>query len=157
MRPDGTFDHLHLDVFYADERITRLPDVLPNEAGGGFRVYGEKQLGRTVLTAGYTYNTAEGGGISTTFAEHTATAAVAYLNPLNIRGEAALGAMWSSPIEDIIPVVDARDQYGLEAYWRMQLTPNVTVTPGAQLLINPSFNLDDDVILVPHIKFRAVF
>ena len=30
--PDGTFDHLHLDLFYADKRSTRNPDTTPNEA-----------------------------------------------------------------------------------------------------------------------------
>jgi len=157
-RGPGDFDHLHLMVFWADERITRNADLLPNESGWGLRIYGEKQVGQWVGFGGYTYNTAEGGGISTTTNAHVATAGLAYLNPLNIRGEAALGLMYAKPIDDIFaPLVEERDQYGAEIYWRLQVTPNLVITPGAQLIVNPAFNRDDDFIAVPHLKFSATF
>ena len=154
-RPNGEFDHIHIDLFYADERITRDPNVLPNEAGGGFRIYGEKQMGNVVAFAGFTHNTARGGGISTTFAENTLTGGLAYLNPFGIRGEAAFGAVWSEPLEDLFPGFEARDQYGFDAYWRIQLTPNSTVTPGLQVVFDPSFNPAEDVIVIPAFKFRV--
>lgn len=157
MRSNGEFDHLHLNLFYADERSTRMPDVLPNKAGGGFRIYGEKQVGPLVYHGGYTYNQAEGGGISASFAKHTGTAGVAYLNPFGVSGEMALGGMWSRPIKDIIPGLQGRDQYGLEFYWRILATPNMTVTPGVQLIFDPSYNPGEDFIAVPHVKFRVVF
>ena len=53
------FDHLHLDVFYADERDS-TPAPLPNESGGGFKLLGEKQWEDVVGFASYTYNQAEG-------------------------------------------------------------------------------------------------
>ncbi len=91
-RPNGEFDHLHLDLFYADQRSTRLPDTTPNKAGGGFRVYGEKQMGPWVGFGGYTYNTAQGGGISATFARADCHSRVGLSEPvLGIRGEAAIG------------------------------------------------------------------
>jgi hypothetical protein len=157
-RGPGDFDHIHLMVFWADERITRNANVLPNKAGWGMRVYGEKQVGQWVGFGGYTYNTAEGGGISTTTNAHVATAGLAYLNPLNIRGEASLGLMYAKPIKNIFaPLVNERDQYGAEMYWRLQLTPNLVVTPGAQLIVNPAFNRDSDFIAVPHVKFSLTF
>ena len=157
-RGEGDFDHLHLMVFWADKRITRNADVLPNESGWGFRFYGEKQVGQWVGFGGYTYNTAEGGGISTTTNAHVVTAGLAYLNPLNIRGEASLGLMYAKPIDDIFaPLVKERDQYGAEIYWRLQVTPNLVITPGAQLIVNPAFNRDDDFIAIPHLKFSATF
>ncbi len=156
-RTGGEFDHLHLGVFYADDRSTRNADVMPNEAGWGFRLYGEKQVSRYVGFGGYTYNTAEGGGISTTFQRQTGTLGLAYLDPFGIQGEAAVGGMWTQPIKDIFPGTGQRDQYGVETYWRMQITPNLTLTPGAQVVFDPSFNLGEDVVFIPHIKFRVTF
>jgi hypothetical protein len=156
-RPNSEFDHLHLDLFYADKRSTRSPDIAPNKAGGGFRVYGEKQLGKLVGIGGYTYNTANGGGISTTFSQQALTAGAAYLNPLNVRGEIGAGFIWSRPFNNILPGSGQRDQQGFETYWRLLLTPNMTVTPGIQFIFNPSFNPTVDHMTVPSIKFRVVF
>lgn len=49
------------------------PNILPNKAAGGFRVYGEKQVGNLVFIGGYTYNTARGGGISATLVQQVLT------------------------------------------------------------------------------------
>ena len=156
-RENGEFDHIHVNLFYADKRSTRNPDTSPNEAGWGLRVYGEKQIGRFVGFGGYTYNTAKGGGISATFQKHVATAGIAYLNPFQIRGELAFGAMFARPFENIFPGSGQRDQYGFEVYWRAQVTPNLTVTPGVQVVYDPSFNPTVDSTVVPSIKFRVVF
>jgi porin len=155
-RPNGEFDHLHLDLFYAAKRSSRNPTTTPNSAGGGFRVYGEKQLGRFVAFGGETYNTAKGGGISATLAQQVATGGIAYLNPLNVRGEAAFGFMWSQPIKNILPI-PGRNQFGYETYWRLQVAPNITVTPGLQIVFNPSFNPAENLVAIPSIKFRMVF
>jgi carbohydrate-selective porin OprB len=156
-RPNGEFDHLHLDLFYASTRSTRMPDVLPNKAGGGFRVYGEKQFGKIVALGGYTYNTAQGGGITGTYAQQVLTGGAAFLNPANIRGEIGLGAMWSQPIKNVFPGSGQRDQSGIETYWRILLTPNMTVTPGIQFVFNPSFNPTVNSMVIPSIKFRVAF
>ena len=156
-RPNGEFDHVHLDLFYADERSTRNATTSPNKAGGGFRVYGEKQMGPYVAFGGYTYNTAEGGGISATVTRQLVTAGLAYLNPLNIRGELALGLMWTQPIDNIFPGSGQRNQTGYEVYWRMLVTPNLWITPGLQVVYNPSFNPGVDTIYIPDIKFRLSF
>ena len=153
----GGFSHVHVDVFYADERA-RNPDILPNEAGWGFRIYGEKQFDRVVVFGGDTYNTARGGGIGATFAKNTLTGGVAYLNPVNIRGELSVGVVWSQPFENTlgtaVPNFDARSQYGFETYWRAQLTPNISITPGVQVIANPSFNTAADLVVIPSFKFR---
>jgi porin len=156
-RGNGAFDHLHVNVFYADKRSNRNPDTTPNKAGGGFRVYGEKQFGDIVGFGGYTYNSSQGGGIGATLSEQQANAGVAYLNPYGIKGEIAVGAMWARPFENIFPGSGQRDQYGVEGYWRLQVTPNVSLTPGVQVVFDPSFNSGEDVIVIPGIKFRAVF
>lgn len=164
-RADGTFDHLHVNVFHASRRSTRQADIAPNEAGWGFRVYGEKQWDKLVLFGGYTYNSAVGGGISTTVQEQVGTIGLAYMHPFDIRGEAALGFMVVKPFKDIldpfeniipIPSFTPRTQYGFEPYWRIQLTPGLSLTPGAQFIFNPSFNPFVNSIVVPHLKFRFV-
>ncbi|MGI9532442.1 carbohydrate porin [Lutimonas sp.] len=153
-REGGEFDHLHLDIFYADKRSTRSPELLPNEAGWGFKILGSKQVNKWVAYASYTYNTAEGGGISVTFAEHTGTLGLSYTKPFDLPGEISLGLMVMKPIEDILPIPDMRTQYGIEPYWKILLTPNLWVTPGVQFIINPSLNPNVDFVSVPHIKFR---
>jgi hypothetical protein len=152
-RSEDDFDHVHLLVFYADERSTRSPDTLPNRAGGGFRLLGEKQLGPWVGFASYTFNTAEGGGVTGTLANHTATAGFAYRKPFNVAGEAALGFFYMNPIEEIFDQ-RVRNQYGVEAYWRIRLTRNIWITPGIQLLLDPALNLEEDFVAMPHLKFR---
>ena len=81
--------------------------------------------------------------------------------PLGIRGEVALGRTWAHPIQNLHDTIAAwngrDDQYGLETYWKILLTPDLWVTPGAQLIFDPSFNPDDDVIAIAQFKFRLFF
>jgi Carbohydrate-selective porin, OprB family len=156
-RDNGEFDHFHIDVFYASERSTRSPDTSPNTAGGGFKVAGEKQVDRVVGFASYTYNTAEGGGISATLSGQTAVAGLAYLRPFGVQGEAAVGFMWSQLIPGLLPTVVRRSQSGVETYWNIGVTPNSTFGPGVQFIFNPVLNPNVNVAVVPSIKFRATF
>ena len=157
-RENGEFDHLHLDLFYADKRSTRNPSTSLNTAGGGFKIAGEKQLGNLVGFASYTYNTAEGGGISATLAGQTAVAGISYLRPFGNSGEASIAGMWSQILPSLQPSGSSRkDQFGIDAYWNIGLTPNSTLTPGIQLIFNPVLNPGTDFVAVPSIKFRVFF
>jgi len=153
-RSKDDYDHLHLILFYADERSTRNPDTMPNKAGGGFSVLGEKQIDRWVGFAKYTYNTAQGGGVTGTFSNHTVITGLSYKNPFNVRGEATIGFLYMNPIEEIFDE-EARDQLGIEAYWRVSLTHNIWVTPGIQLVFNPTLNPGVDFVAIPQFKFRV--
>ncbi len=156
-RSRGDFDHVHFDLFYADEKDTQ-PQGLPSEAGWGFKVLGSKQWGRIVGFGSYTYNTAEGGGLGLTFGRHTVTAGGAFLKPLGIRGELGLGFVWMQPGPNpLLLTDDPRDQYGLETYWKLLLTPDLWVTPGVQFIFNPSRNFATDFVAIPQIKFRLFF
>ncbi len=146
------FDHLHLNLWYADKPAKNPLPGLPSEAGWGLKVLGEKQLGRFVGFGSYTYNTSEGGAFGVTFARHTVTAGGAYLKPLNIRGEIGLGATWAEPIDNRL-----RDQYGLETYWKILLWPNLWVTPGIQFIRDPSFNPQERSITIGQLKARLFF
>lgn len=157
-RSPGDFDHLHLLVFYADEKDTQLP-VLPNESGGGFKLMGSKQWGSIVGFSSYSYNNAEGGGFGVTFAEHSLNAGAALQRPFGVNGELALGATWSDPIDgmDIAtlpPGTELNEQYSFELYWKLLLTPDLWITPQIQYIIDPSLNPTTDSIVVPGLKFR---
>jgi hypothetical protein len=153
-RSKGNYDHLHVNLFYADalarDPIPILPDA--NEAGWGFKILGEKQYGQFVAFGSYTYNTARGGPFPFTYARNSATAGLALLKPFGMRGEIEFGAIWAQPFNK-----NLRDQYGLEAYWKILLTPSLWVTPGVQVLFDPSFNPEADIIGIYQIKARLFF
>jgi len=59
-----------------------------------------------------------------------------------------LAANWGEPNEDTFgPGLD--DQFGIEAFYRLQLSQSVRITPSVQLLFDPALNPDED--------FAAVF
>jgi carbohydrate-selective porin OprB len=60
-----------------------------------------------------------------------------------------------NPIEEIFDV-QVRDQYGVEAYWRILFTPHIWLTPGIQLVLDPALNFETDVVAIPQVKFRIV-
>lgn len=142
------FDHVHVDLFYADQATT-LPAGAPRGSGGGFKVLGEKQLGRWVGFGSYTYNDALGGGLGLTLSRQTVTAGLARQKPLGYRGEAALGLAWADPILDPLD-----EQYGGELYWKMLVTPDLFVTPGVQAIWNPSLNPAEDFTAIFQVKAR---
>ena len=151
---NGEYDQLALVIFHAGTRSIFSPTTTPNKAGDGFKILGEKQWGRVVAFAAYTYNTARGGGISTTFSGNTAVAGAALLRPFGIDGEVAVAGMWSQPFRDIFPGSGQRQQWGIEFYWNLAVTPNMTVTPDIQLILHPSFNPRTNFVAVPALKFR---
>jgi carbohydrate-selective porin OprB len=153
-RSNGEFDLLSVNVFHAGTRDTFNPEVTPNKAGWGFKINFEKQWSQFVGFGSYAYTTAQGGGISTTFSGNTAYLGAAYLRPFDINGAVGLAALWTRPFKDIFPGSGQRDQYGLDAYWNIAVSPNSTLTPGAQLIIHPSFNPAADVVFMPTVLFR---
>ncbi len=157
-RSRADFDHVHLLLFYADEKDTQ-PPVFPNEAGGGFKLAGSKQWDRLVGFGSYTYNTAEGGPFGVALANNSVNAGIAVLRPLNIGGEIGVGATWAEPIDGVtlagIPQRQPmKDQYGVELYWKILLTPDLWITPGVQFVVNPTFNPSTDSVVIPQFKLR---
>jgi carbohydrate-selective porin OprB len=50
-----------------------------------------------------------------------------------------------------------RDQYVAELVYRHQFTPKIQLTPGIQVIVDPSSNRDDDIIGVFEFRVRVVF
>ena len=61
----------------------------------------------------------------------------------------ALGLSYAKPSD-----ITLRDQWGLEAYYRVHVTRALSVIPGFQLIVNPSRNLTTDSIAVFSIRAR---
>ena len=113
---------------------------------------GSKQWGPVVGFGSYAYNNAVGGGFGMTRVGRAVNAGLAYLKPLDIRGEVAIAGSLARPIDE-----DLRDQSGVEAYWKILVMSNFWTTPGVQYLINPSLNPETDSILLAQIKISAFF
>ena len=151
-RAPGDFDHLHLNLFYADKPAENPLPIFPSKSGWGFKILGEKQMGRLVGFGSYTYNTSKGGAFGATFARHQTTAGLAVLKPFGLRGEIGLGTSWAQPRDS-----DLRSQYGMEGYWKLLLLPNLWVTPGVQVIFDPTFNPQEDTVTIAQIKARLFF
>ena len=151
-RSPGDFDHLHINLFYADKPAENPLPPSSSESGWGFKVLGEKQMGRFVGFGSYTYNTSEGGGFGLTLAKHATTAGLAVLKPFGLRGEIGLGTSWAKPRDD-----DLNSQFGVESYWKLLLTPTLWVTPGVQVLFDPTFNPQEETVTIGQIKARLFF
>jgi carbohydrate-selective porin OprB len=65
--------------------------------------------------------------------------------------------MWLQPFPDLVSGQELRNQTGIEAYWKILMTPNLWLTPGFQVVWNPSGNPSVDRIFIPHIKFRLSY
>ena len=152
VRAPGDFDHLHVNLFYADKPDENPLPPFPSESGWGFKVLGEKQMGRFVGFGSYTYNTAEGGAFGVTLARHATTAGLAVLRPFGLRGEIGLGTTWAQPKND-----NLNSQYGVEGYWKFLLLPSLWVTPGVQVIFDPTFNPQEETVTIAQIKARLFF
>ena len=96
------------------------------------------------------YGYADDGG---TDVRHILSGGVAIKDPFGTTDDLlGVGLAWGEPQDRAL-----RDQYVAEAFYRVQVTPNIQLTPGYQVIINPSENPDDDVIGVFEIRFRLAF
>ena len=181
-RGPGDFDHAHLMFFYADQKSTAGVEIndqfipFPTSAGWGFKVHGTKQWNKLVGFANYTYNTANGGGFGVfTGMQHSTTIGLVYNQPFNVQGEIGLSLNLSSPLDDRVnsindpqnfsdillsqlwTVVRDEPQISTEIYWRILVLRQLWMTPGMQLIMNPTHNTRTDFIFAPHIKARIFF
>ena len=151
-RGPGDFDHLHFNLFYATRPEDNPIPLFPSESGWGFKVLGEKQMGRFVGFGSYTYNDSEGGAFGITLAQHMTTAGFAVLKPFGMRGEIGVGTSFAQPRLDSLD-----SQYGVETYWKILLLPSLWVTPGVQVIFDPTLNQSEDTITIGQIKARLFF
>ncbi|MFM1892028.1 MAG: hypothetical protein RLZ44_1105, partial [Pseudomonadota bacterium] len=74
----------------------------------------------------------------------------------NGQGVFGLGLNWGRPNRELFGA-DARDQYTIEAYYRLQVAEHVAITPDIQLIKDPALNPDDDLVWVAGLRARLAF
>ena len=72
------------------------------------------------------------------------------------QGMFGLGLNWGRPNRELFGR-DARDQYTVEAYYRVELAEHLTVTPDIQLIKDPALDTDEDLIWVAGLRARLAF
>jgi carbohydrate-selective porin OprB len=81
------------------------------------------------------------------------TAGVGVLNPFGNEGDVCgLAFAWAEPDQSNLD-----DEYVIEAFYRIQLTPTLQITPDYQVFIDPAFNPKEDVVGVFGLRFRIQF
>jgi hypothetical protein len=110
----------------------------------------DQQLGEQVVPFfRYTFTDREG----LTAISQILTAGVGVLNPLGNEGDVCgLAFAWVEPDKSNLD-----DEYVIEAFYRIQLTPTLQVTPDYQVFINPTFNPKEDVVGVFGLRLRIQF
>ena len=68
------------------------------------------------------------------------------------RDRFGVATSWGSP-----PDKSKRDQITSEAFYRLQLTQNISLTPSLQVTYKPSLTLETNWVLVPGLRMRLVF
>lgn len=137
------FDNVHLTLWHVDEiSATGNPD------GWGVNFSASTwidELWMPFLRGGF----AEDGGSLL----ETSISTGAAINLRNQQDLLGLAANWGQPNESTFgPGLD--DQFGVELFYRLQLTQALRVTPSVQLLFDPALNPDDD--FVPMFGLRGV-
>jgi porin len=136
-------DNVHVTYWHADERkAAGVPD------GWGLAFSASKFIDDTwmpFLRAGY----AEDGGA---LWERSLGIGLGYYLA-GRKDLAVIGLNWSRPSETgVEPGLD--DQYTIEAFYRLQLSQNLAITPDVQLLIDPALNPQEDRLWVLGLRAR---
>ena len=63
-----------------------------------------------------------------------------------------VGLAWGQPEDSSF-----RDQYVTELFYRFQVSSKIQITPGFQVIFDPSKNIDDDMIGIFGFRVRMVF
>jgi porin len=132
---------VHLTLWHADPREEAGTLESWGVAFSAAHEYGEKWI--PYIRAGYS----EGGAA---LLRAMLTLGTGY----RVRQDDLLGvaATWGSPPQG----EEGRDQFTVEAFYRLQLTHNLQVTPGIQWTLNPAYNLERNSIWVASV-FRIRF
>ena len=139
----------HVTFWHVDERTSRgVPD------GDGFTVAAEQPIGAVTPFLRYGYASGDATAL-----KHMVAGGVAFTNVFGFDSDViGLGASWGRTNDGKVPVdilsngdfvfetLDGNDQYAFEVFYRVQLTPRLTITPDVQLIVDPAFNANQDVI-----------
>ena len=142
--PDREYsgESVHLTLWHSDERVEAGVPAGRGIAFSASQEFGEKWV--PFLRAGYSEGDAA-----------------------NLSAMVSLGAGWRVRSDDLVGAAvtwarppqgeDGRDQYTVEAFFRLQLTQNLQVTPGFHWTLNPAYNPGKDTVWVASVlRIRIV-
>ncbi|MCP3905252.1 MAG: carbohydrate porin [Planctomycetes bacterium] len=124
-------------------------DASSGESGYGYAFSMEQDLGNNVVPFfRYAYQDRELRDTKQFFA-----GGVGITNPFGRADDVlGIGAAWGQAEDKTL-----RDQTITEVFYRLQLTPKIQLTPGYQLIFDPSKTTDTDLVGVFQFRFRLVF
>lgn len=145
------FNNVHLTLWHSDERQA----IGVPEGWGGVlsltKSFGERWQ---VFARG---GLADGGG---GLLENAVSVGFGYQPQLDSASAPAdqlgVGFSWGDPNDNVFGA-GTDNQYGIETYYRSQITREFSITPSVQVLINPALNPTNDSICVFGLRGRWVF
>jgi len=141
-------DNLHLTYWHADKR-----DEGPVEEGWGTvlsfsQTFDDKWL--VFARGGYAH---DGGSLlerSVSVGGGYAPAGIGAPGTGHLFG---FGVNWGQP-NDALFGANLKDQYAMEAYFRLQVSKEFSISPDVQLLMDPALNPDEDKVWIFGLKAR---
>ncbi len=133
----------HITYWKSDERVqAQVPE------GEGYTLYAEQRFGDVMPFIRYGHSS---GGAAAL--KNMVAAGVGFYHAFGKQSNGiGLGYSWGEPFGD-----QARDQQGIEAYYRIQLTQEMAITPDIQYIKNPANNPDTNSVFVFSVRIRAAF
>jgi porin len=115
-------------------------------SGNGYTLYAEQRFGDVVPFV--RYGNSSGGAAAL---KNMVATGIGFYDPFGRKSDGiGIGATWGEPFGD-----DVREQYGVEAYYRLQLTREITVTPDFQYIKDPSNNPNEDFTVIFGVRLRV--
>ena len=142
VKPEVTVEHRF--TFWGTEGVAGAGGA----SGAGFAMSFDQQMGP--ITPFFRYSTSNHSGL--TRIRQVASAGFGLQNPFGNEGDVfGVGLAWARP-----DAVQANDEYVVETFYRIQVTPTLQFTPDVQLIINPSLS-SKDVVGVLGLRFRIQY
>lgn len=133
-------DDYHLTVWHSDVR-----DRISRPEGWGFTASAQKGFGNVVPYARYGYSN---GGATTL--KQFASIGAGFENVFGYDADAiGIGLSWGDPWNSALDT-----QYAFETFYRMQLTPQLALTPDVQVIVDPATDPASDMLGVFSLRGR---
>jgi porin len=136
--------HVHLSAWHQDER-----KGFGISTGSGFTVTADQTIGRFHPYLRYGYANSDSDG--PTFARQMVAAGVGIGNIFGQNKDLiVIGVSWTEPTDDT-----KNDQTAIDAFYRVQVTPQIEFGPTLGVVFNPVDNPDEDTVYVGGLRLRV--
>jgi carbohydrate-selective porin OprB len=136
----------HATLWHKDKR-----DKAGIPSGYGLALTAEQEFGpKSNITGFLRYSYGHGAGLDV---RQTVSAGIVFDEVWGRNSDLiGLAATWGQPTNRSM-----RDQYSVEGYYRIQLTPDAHITPDLQLIFDPSMTTMFNTVVVGSLRLRMVF